>query len=146
MGQLVFAFQHHRRGIGNFHDCLGDQFEWQSDNYGVGTGSTLNVTGKINAWNVPRSGITKEGTGTLVLSGANGYNGVTEITAGTLVAANSSALGESGWSGDNMTWVRDGATLALQGGVSIPDHMHVFGTGVGGLGSARSAASAATTR
>ena len=104
----------------------------------VDTGSTLNVTGKINAWNVPRSGITKEGTGTLVLSGANGYNGVTDITAGTLVAANSSALGESGWSRDNMTWVRDGATLALQGGVSIPDHMHVFGAGVGGLGAIRS--------
>ena len=37
-----------------------------------------------------------------------------------------------------MTWVRDGATLALQGGVSIPEHMHVFGTGVGGLGAIRS--------
>ncbi len=104
----------------------------------VDTGSTLNVTGKLNSWNTGRSGITKSGSGTLTLSGANGYNGVTDITAGTLVAANSSALGESGWSGDNMTWVRDGATLALQGGVSLPDHMHVLGAGVGGLGAIRS--------
>ncbi len=99
---------------------------------------TLNVIGKINAWNSGGAGITKSGTGTLVLSGANGYTGVTEIEKGTLVAANNSALGESGWSGANMTWVRDGATLALQDGVSLADHMHVFGAGVDGLGAIRS--------
>ncbi len=82
--------------------------------------------------------VVKNGVGTWVLSGANTYGGVTYVNAGMLVVANSSALGQSGWSGANMTWVYDGATLALQGGVSIADHMHVFGAGVGGLGAIRS--------
>ncbi len=40
--------------------------------------------------------VTKKGTGTLTLSGANTYSGNTTISAGTIVANNSSALGTSG--------------------------------------------------
>ncbi len=85
-----------------------------------------------------RLSLVKSGSGTLTLSGANSYNGLTDITEGTLVAANNTALGASSWSADNMTRVRDGATLVLQGGVSLADHMHLTGTGVGGLGALRS--------
>jgi fibronectin-binding autotransporter adhesin len=37
-----------------------------------------------------------------------------------------------------MTYIRDGATLALQGGVSLDEHFHAAGNGVGGLGAVRS--------
>ena len=80
----------------------------------------------------------KTGTGTLTLSGGNSDSGTTDIQAGTLVAANNTALGTGGWSGVTMTWIRSGATLALQGGVSLDEHMHLLGTGVGGLGALRS--------
>ncbi len=104
----------------------------------VGAGSQLNYSGKIHNKIGATGGITKEGTGTLTLSGSNSYSGVTDIKAGTLVADNGTALGTGGWSGSTMTWVRDGATLALQGNISLDEHMHVTGTGVGGLGAIRS--------
>jgi autotransporter-associated beta strand protein len=75
-----------------------------------------------------------------LLAGSSSYDGVTDVTAGMLVAANSSALGAGGWSGSTMTWIRNGATLALQGGVSLDEHLHLLGTGVDGKGALRSLA------
>jgi autotransporter-associated beta strand protein len=89
-------------------------------------------------WWVPASGLVKTGAGTMVLSGSNSHDGVTDILAGTLVAAHNNALGAGGHSGATMTYIRDGATLALQGGISSNEHFHFWGTGVGGLGSLRS--------
>jgi fibronectin-binding autotransporter adhesin len=63
---------------------------------------------------------------------------LTTISAGTLLAANNSALGQAGWSSSSKTDVSSGATLALQGGISSAEHMHVVGAGVGGLGAIRS--------
>jgi autotransporter-associated beta strand protein len=74
----------------------------------------------------------------MVLAGTNSYDGQTDIQSGMLVAANSSALGAGGWNGTTMTWIRTGATLALQGGVSINEHLHLLGSGVGGQGALRS--------
>lgn len=54
-------------------------------------------------------GITKAGTGTLTLSGANTYTGVTTISAGTLVAANAAALGGPA----SGTTVANGAVLRV---------------------------------
>jgi fibronectin-binding autotransporter adhesin len=75
--------------------------------------------------------LTKSGTGSLTLSGNNSYIGATSITAGTLIAANSGALGTSA-GGVSIT---SGATLALQGGITISDAINTAsGTGVGSLG------------
>jgi autotransporter-associated beta strand protein len=80
----------------------------------------------------------KSGSGTLTLAGNNLYGGVTNILAGTLLATSNSALGAGGHNGATMSFIQDGATLALQGGVSLPEHFHVWGDGVGGLGAVRS--------
>lgn len=82
--------------------------------------------------------LTKQGSGTQTLSGSNSYTGVTTISAGTLVAGNNTALGAGGFDGATMTFIQDGATLALQGGVTLDEHFHVWGAGIGGLGAVRS--------
>jgi autotransporter-associated beta strand protein len=82
--------------------------------------------------------ITKSGAGTMVLSGANTFSGATSINAGTLIAQSSSALGSGGWDGATMTWIYDGATLGLRGGITLDEHLHVFGAGVNGQGAIRS--------
>ena len=89
-------------------------------------------------WWLAASNLIKTGAGNAVLAGSNSHDGVTDIVGGMLTAAHSSALGAGGWSGANMTWIRNGATLALQGGVSLGEHLHLLGTGVGGQGALRS--------
>jgi autotransporter-associated beta strand protein len=84
-----------------------------------------------------RGAISKAGQGTLLLLGTNTYTGRTSILEGTVVAANNSALGAGGVFVDTMTTVSAGATLALQGNISMDEHMHIFGSGVGGLGAIR---------
>jgi autotransporter-associated beta strand protein len=59
--------------------------------------------------------IFKEGLGTMRLSANNTYKGATIIDYGTLIAANATALGTT----DNGTFVNNGASLALDGSVSI---------------------------
>ncbi len=109
----------------------------------VDANSTLNITARVknSDWfgngSTP-GGFIKAGVGTLTLTGANSYSRLTDIVAGILVAAHSTALGPGGHNGDTMTYIRDGATLALQGGVSLDEHFHVWGSGVGGLGAVRS--------
>jgi len=69
----------------------------------VGGADTLALSGNIFGG----AGISKAGTGTLTLSGANVYSGATTINAGTLVAASANALGST----VGGTTVASGATL-----------------------------------
>jgi MYXO-CTERM domain-containing protein len=107
----------------------------------VDAGSRLDLTNVLKRGafdSAGRGGFVKNGGGTLVLSGANSYDGVTDIAAGTLIAVSNTAIGAGGHSGETMSYIRDGATLALQGGVSLDEHFHVWGAGVGDLGAIRS--------
>jgi len=67
----------------------------------TGSGYTLTVTGSGNGSiasviGTGAGGLTKSGNGTWTLSGANTYTGTTAVTVGTLVVANTSALGGGG--------------------------------------------------
>ena len=83
-------------------------------------------------------GLTKTGAGTLTLSGANTYTGVTIISEGTLKMGNDAALGTA----DGKTIVQSGATLDIAGfkaGLVAEsaignELIEVSGSGVGGLG------------
>ncbi|NDG71091.1 MAG: hypothetical protein EBY32_07245, partial [Proteobacteria bacterium] len=80
-------------------------------------------------------GLTKLGTNTLLLSGANTYTGNTTVSAGTLQITNAAALG--GTTGG--TTVASGATLAVSGGLTVlSENITLSGSGVGGGGALRS--------
>ena len=79
--------------------------------------------------------LVKTGTGTLTLSGSNTYSGLTNITAGTVVAANDGALGGSTYGNT----VADGAALQLKGGSTVTEgSFTVTGSGSDGTGALRS--------
>ena len=61
------------------------------------------------------STVTKQGAGTLVLSGANSYTGLTTISSGVLNIQNATGLGTTAGG----TTVASGAALQLQGGISV---------------------------
>ena len=89
---------------------LYDSQTWTVSNNGTGK-TTLAVSGAIGQ-NGGVFNLTKAGTGTLTLSGANTYSGGTTISAGILNIQNDSALGSGSVS------VASGATLQLQGGIA----------------------------
>lgn len=78
-------------------------------------------------------GLVKSTAGTVTLSGANTYLLGTIVSAGTLIAANNSALGSTA----ENTIVGAGATLGLQGGITIGEALTLNGSGVGGNGALR---------
>ena len=77
----------------------------------------------------------KNGAGVLILTGINTYSGTTQVTAGTLVAANADALGTTGAN----TTVSSGATLDVRAAL-VAESISVTGTGVGAAGALITAA------
>ncbi|MDI1249894.1 MAG: autotransporter-associated beta strand repeat-containing protein [Lacunisphaera sp.] len=76
------------------------------------SGSQLTVSGVVSETGGSKDFV-KTGTGTLVLSNANSYTGSTNVAAGTLVVANSTALGAATGAATDDTSVQIGATLAF---------------------------------
>src|ERR1019366_4156354 len=76
--------------------------------------------------------LTKAGTGTWIVSGANTYTGATAINAGTLQLNSAGALGTS----NSSTTVASGATLQLANNITTTNTGMLFlnGTGAAGLG------------
>jgi autotransporter-associated beta strand protein len=96
----------------------------------VFAGTIADGTGTLN--------LSKAGSGTWILSGANGYTGTTSVTAGTLVARSGSALGSGtgavtvatntglAYNAATDTALTIGGTLAITGGTTT-----VIGTSIG---------------
>ena len=74
------------------------------------TGSTVTLSGILSGVDGGAGALTKDGAGTLILSGANTFSGGVAINAGTLVAKNTTALGTG------TATIADGATLELGDG------------------------------
>ncbi len=69
--------------------------------------------------------LTKQGSGTLVLGGNNSYAGATTISAGQLTLTHDNALGSTAGG----TTVAGGATLALEGGITVAEPITSIGSG-----------------
>jgi len=116
-------------GGGSFAGTIANQ-----GTLAIGTSSDQILSGVVSG----SGSISKTAGGTLTLGAANDYSGQTLINGGTLRATHSRALGQGGHNGGTMTFIGDGATLALQGGISLDEHFHIWGAGAGGQGALRS--------
>ncbi|MFD9900331.1 autotransporter domain-containing protein [Mesorhizobium sp. NPDC059025] len=99
------------------------------DNFNVGAALADQAANLATGWN--GTSLTKQGPGTLILSGANTYSGGTTIAAGTL------QLGDGGTSGSIAGNVVNNATLAFNrsdnatfgGGISGSGRVNQIGSG-----------------
>jgi autotransporter-associated beta strand protein len=105
----------------------------------TGSGFGLTVDGASNTTinsiiGTDNGGITKNGTGTLILSGANTFTGNIAVNAGRLQLNNAGAIGSS--SSPSVT-VASGATFDLNGiTASNSNNLTISGTGAAGYGAA----------
>lgn len=100
----------------------------------LSTGS-LTYSGVMSSVTFNSSSLIKTGAGNQILSGANTYFGWTQVSGGTLTAANGTALGSTVVG----TTVFSDATLALTGGITVAaEAIGLHGMGQGGGGALRS--------
>ena len=86
--------------------------------------------------------LTVAGSGSLTLAGANSYTGATTISAGSLIVANSAALGTTNSASD----VASGATMLLTNGVVVESEtVFIAGNGGGNFGALQAAPASTNT-
>ena len=109
--------------------ALDIRLDTTRDIFVTNTAESLTISGRIAGV----GGINKEGTGTLILSGANTFGGTLKINVGVVNARNDRSLGTilAG------TEVVGGAALELQGDINISyEALALRGYGVSGTGGA----------
>jgi fibronectin-binding autotransporter adhesin len=84
---------------------------------------TLHITGVVSG----SGGINKTGSGALIVSGANTYEGLTTVSQGVLNVRSNSGLG-SPLAG---TTVTTGAALQVQSGVTVAERLAISDAGIG---------------
>ncbi|MEK8050518.1 autotransporter-associated beta strand repeat-containing protein [Ideonella sp. DXS22W] len=114
---------------------------------GVADGAALSLSGVIADADATARALTKAGTGTLTLSGANTYSGGTTVSAGTLVAGSASVAATqdtpaSGAFGTGAVTVTSGASVDIAG-LAVHNAWLLSGTGVDSLGALRSSSGTA---
>jgi fibronectin-binding autotransporter adhesin len=82
--------------------------------------------------------LTKTGTGRAILAGANTLAGQILVNEGALRATNSAAMGAGGFNTVSNSLIASGAALELANDVTLNEHFHFAGTGLGGTGGVRS--------
>ena len=102
----------------------------------VNSANPLTLAGTVSG---AATSLTKSGTGTLVLNGANAHAGTTLVTAGILSITNGNALGAAAASAGTGTVVSAGATLQLSNNISVNalELLTLNGTGAGSNGALR---------
>jgi autotransporter-associated beta strand protein len=114
------------RGIGDSSFAgaitLASTSEIQTDGGTLTLSATLSGNGTLE----------KTGTGSLRVAANNSgsFSGLVDILQGTLIAASTGALGDSA----NGVQIASGATLALDGGITLTENVLTAGTGIGGNG------------
>jgi autotransporter-associated beta strand protein len=89
------------------------------------TGTQLTISGVVTD-GASTYGLTKTGSGILVLSNANTYDGTTTTSAGTLVITNANGLGST----VGATTVSSGAALSISNNIIVAEPITISGTGV----------------
>lgn len=103
-------------------------------NYNHTVNTTMNLEG---TWTGKTAGITKNGSGTLLLKGGANYNGKTTINNGIIRVQNSSSLGTQVVAEAQSTSILAGAALEIDGSLTTTEFIRVAGTGIGGTGAIR---------
>jgi autotransporter-associated beta strand protein len=75
--------------------------------------SSLAISGQVDDPNLPGATLTKVGGGRLILTNSNLYTGLTRVTAGTVTARDSRALGPAAGGAAGGTEVSNGAAVEL---------------------------------
>lgn len=116
-------------GAGNINTGSGAIVSGGDNTSTIFSGNIVQTAGGIGGV------VTKNGTGTLTLSGNNSYSGNTNINGGTIKIGSPTALGFGGQAtAAASTVVASGFTLDLNGVVGVNESITLNGTGIGGNG------------
>ena len=113
-------------GDGGASGALGSNSVVDNATLAFNRSDTITVSNIINGSGI----VQQQGSGTLILNGANGYTGMTTVASGILQLANPSALGTTAGG----TIVQNGGALDLNGLNIGIEPLTIYGTGSGGIG------------